>query len=510
MARRHQNRGGVFQAITRFFGAPKKREAAYDGGGSGRRTRNWIPGASGPNALLLGSLQTQRNRARDLARKVPWVASAIETVTADIVGQGIRPLSLSTSEQFKEQIEPLWRDWVDEADADEVGSFYGLQSMAVRTMIEAGECFARRRRRRLSDGLSVPLQIQILEPEFVPLDSALGMAPRPGNTIKQGIEFNKVGKRVAYWMYKSHPHDHIGIGAYNPLQMVRVPAKEVLHVYKPLRPGQIRGVPWLSTVILRVRDLLEFEDAILVKQKTSAMFVAFVTKLEGQKDPLPDDDYEEDGDDDEVGETTLEAGTVQILEPGEDVTFSTPPGVGESYEMFLKTQLRSIGAQLGASFEGFTGDYSDSNFSTARMSRNNLQRRTIPIQDGVNFQLNNPVLRWFVEAGVISGALSAPGYVDKPRDYTRTDWIAPAWPYVNPKEEAEADKIQVQSGFESRKNVVRKRGREVGDIDADQAEDNERADSLGLIHSSDGRHAIKETDGAEVGKEESSEDEKKS
>ena len=479
-------------AARRLFRAPSKREAAFDGGSTGRRTRNWIADSGGINALTLGSLQMQRNRARDLARKVPWAASAIEAVAADIVGQGIRPSSQAKDTKFRSALEALWREWVMESDADQVVSYYGQQMLAVRTVIEAGECFIRFRPRRISDGLTVPLQIQILEPEFVPLDNAFGMWPKPGNIIKQGIEFDKLGKRVAYWIYKNHPFDYSGLGGFNSLEISRVPASEVMHVYKPLRPGQIRGLPWLSSVILRVRDLLEYEDAELVRKKVAAMFVAFVTKNATGENPLPEDEdiYGDDGDD-EVAPTSLESGSVQILDNQEDVKFSNPPDSGNNYEAFLKSQLRAIAVAVGATYEAMTGDYSDSNFSSARMSRNTTQRRTKPFQDTINFQMNRPVMARFIETAILAGELKAPGYLDNPRDYTRTDWVAPGWPYTNSKEEAAADELRIKAGLASRRKVVRERGDEVEDIDAEQAADNARADSLDLKYTSDGRYAIK-------------------
>ena len=498
MARRATNRGlggGIMAAARRVFkGAARKREAAFDGASTGRRTRNWLADGGGVNALTLGSLQMQRNRARDLARKVPWAASAIEAVAADVVGQGIRPNSQSKDVRFRDQLKNLWPDWVMESDADEVLSFYGQQLLVVRTVIEAGECFIRLRPRRLHDGLTVPLQIQVIEPEFVPLDNAFGMWPKPGNVIKQGIEFDRLGKRVAYWIYKNHPHDYSGIGGFNSLEINRVPASEVLHVYKPLRPGQIRGIPWLSSVILRVRDLLEYEDAELIRKKTAAMFVAFVEKSTAGENPLPEDEdeYGPDGDD-EVAPTSLETGTVQILADGETIKFSTPPDSGNNYEAFLKGQLRAIAVAVGATYEAMTGDYSDSNFSAARMARNTTQRRTKPFQDTINFQMNQPIMKRFIEAGILAGELIALEYHEKPRDYTRTDWVAPGWPYTNPKEEAAADELRIKAGTASRRKVARERGEEVETIDAEQAEDNARADKLGLKYSSDGRYAIKAT-----------------
>ncbi|WP_286799371.1 phage portal protein, partial [Pseudomonas sp. UBA4034] len=93
----------------------------------------------------------------------------------------------------------------------------------------------RLRPRSLSEGLAVPLQLQALAPEFVPHDKF--ETAKNGNVIRAGIEFHPAGKRVAYWMYLSHPRDSSSFNAgYN--QLVRVPAAQVLHIFEPMEPGQ--------------------------------------------------------------------------------------------------------------------------------------------------------------------------------------------------------------------------------------------------------------------------------
>jgi len=62
------------------------------------------------------------------------------------------------------------------------------------------------------------------------------------------------------------------------MQTVRVPADEIAHVFLALRPGQVRGVPELSTVLLRLKSLDNFDDAVLFRQEVSNLFAGFITK----------------------------------------------------------------------------------------------------------------------------------------------------------------------------------------------------------------------------------------
>jgi lambda family phage portal protein len=194
------------------------------------------------------------------------------------------------------------------------------KSTILRAVAEAGECFIKFCISKANK--TVPLQLQVLESEH--LDSSKDYPLPNGNVIKSGIEFNsqwshhKSGKRIAYHLFKEHPGDgHCS-------ESIRVPASEILHVYKVLRPGQIRGEPWLARVLLKLYELDQYDDAELVRKKTAAMFAGFVTRADPEDNVLI-----------EQGESGnfagLEPGTMQFLDPGEDVKFTSPSDVGGNF-----------------------------------------------------------------------------------------------------------------------------------------------------------------------------------
>lgn len=85
---------------------------------------------------------------------------------------------------------------VQEADAAGLTDFYGLQALATHAMLEGGEALVRLRYRRTEDGLPVALQIQVLEAEHLP--TTMNRDLPGGNVIRAGIEFDRLGRRVAY------------------------------------------------------------------------------------------------------------------------------------------------------------------------------------------------------------------------------------------------------------------------------------------------------------------------
>ena len=192
----------LFQNIRRkLFGA----SPTYDGIGGGRRSLAWMVGNPGAVGALLHTQSELRAKSRDLVRRNAWANAALESYVANAIGTGIKPQSMVKAAEQREAIQTLWRDWALEADAAGLTDFYGLQALACRAMLEGGEAIVRLRYRRLEDGLPVALQIQVLEAEHLPV--TLNITADNGNVIRAGIEFDRLGRRVAYHLYRSHPED---------------------------------------------------------------------------------------------------------------------------------------------------------------------------------------------------------------------------------------------------------------------------------------------------------------
>lgn len=473
---------GWFGSLRRrLFGATP----TYDGTGSGRRALAWQVGNPGAVAALAYSQNELRAKSRDLVRRNAWAAAGVEAFVSNAIGTGIKPQSMVLDLEQREAIHALWRDWCEDADAAGRTDFYGLQALACRAMVEGGEALVRLRYRRPEDGLAVGLQIQVLEPEHLPL--TLNTDTPSGNVIRAGIEFDRLGRRVAYHLYRSHPGD----GALAPMSgtggmdTVRVPAEEIVHLFRPLRPGQIRGEPWLARALVKLNELDQYDDAELVRKKTAAMFAGFITRVSPEDNLMGEDLADANG----AALAGLEPGTLQILEPGEDVKFSQPADVGASYAEFLRMQFRAVAAAMGITYEMLTGDLTQVNYSSIRAGLLEFRRRCEAIQHGVIVhQLCRPIWQAWMDQAVLEGALALPGYSRQRRAFLAAKWIPQGWQWVDPKKEFDAMLTAIRAGLMSRSEAISAFGYDAEDIDREIAADNRRADALGLVFDSDPRH----------------------
>ena len=429
----------------RGTGGPVTVRARLEGAMSQRRLRGWLPPLENINSLVASGGPRLLARSRELVVTNGYAANACEAFASNLVGDGIKPSSLIEDPALRDRVQRLWLAWTDEADADGLADFYGLQAMVAREMFVAGECFVRLRPRRAEDGLLVPIQLQLLQSEMLPFD-ATQTAPN-GNRIRCGIEFDAIRRRQAYHFRRRHPGDSTDQGMVTS-ETVRVPAEDVLHIYRPIDAGQIRGLPHVAPAMVRLFLLDQYDDAELDRKKTAAMFAGFITKTAPEEQLMG----EIEATDDSGATVSLEPGTLQVLLPGEDVKFSSPADVGGGYEAFQYRTLLSVSASLGLPYHLVTGDVRQANYSSLRAELVEFRRRVEQLQHGViAHQLCRPVWARWLETAVLAGALELPDFARSPARYRPVNWIPPRWDWVDPLKDIQAQVLAMEAGIISRR-----------------------------------------------------------
>src|SRR5690606_4534012 len=154
--------------MTRIRAVPKRIRNSYEGAGTGRRAQGWDAPEGALNAIALPALPALRNRSRAAGKNGPYAFTALDKPISNLVGPGNTARAPIQDATVRAALRQLWEDWTDESDADGLADFYGQQAIIARMVEEAGECFVRLRYRRPEDGYAVPLQLQVLAPEYVP------------------------------------------------------------------------------------------------------------------------------------------------------------------------------------------------------------------------------------------------------------------------------------------------------------------------------------------------------
>lgn len=473
----------MFDSLRSLFARPK-RQASLNAASYGRRMVGVAATSDGMNTVVLNNSKTVRERALHLYLNNPVVNNMVEAAVANAIGTGIVPRSRHSDPDMRRFLNDAWDRWTERSDADGLTDFYGQQLTQCRSIWIAGEAFSRLRPRRREDGLEVPLQVQTIEPAQLPEDKTEPFGGiGPANRVIGGIEFDAIGRRVAYHFYRHHPGDSALTGYNDAYQTVRIPAEYVTHAFSPIQGNQVRGISKFTPVLTKALDLDAFDDATLVAQRMAAKFIGTFERLDqyvpsvGEEQASAGTSTAPDG----VAMVNAQPGTLLQLLGGEKLTWNKPPDPSAIYQEFVRVQYRAIAAGLGVTYEMGTGDLTGVTYLSGRLGRLEFIRRMEPFQFGVMVhQFIRPVLRAWVKQAVLAGVINARDYERNQAEYDAWEFRTPKWAWIDPSKDVAATIDAMNAGLVSRDQSIVDMGEDPEEVDRQRALGAERERSLGL------------------------------
>lgn len=436
----------------------------YEGASRGRNAQSWQSQKGDADSHIRRDGQTLRDRSRDAVRNNPLAAKIITVHANNLVGPGIKPRAKTGKPEVDKKINTLYDKWAKVCHVDGTMTLDGLAYVGARMMAQDGECFIRKRTRRQSDGLPVPLQLQLLDSEFCDWNKCLVYQ---GNQILSGIEYDQIGRRRGYWLFPYNPQS-MRIGQGNAVSNF-VPASDIVHLFEPLT-NQTRGVPWLSPVLADLNELRDYLIAENVRKKAEACYVGVISPAQGDLDPnigLP-----EDGSDgvtpplvDSAGNPVerMEPGMFAVAQPGSSITFNTP-AISAGLEAYIRTWHRVIAAGARLPYELMTGDYSQANFASGQLGLLDYQQFIDALQWHYLIpQVMQRIYEWFLEAAVLAGEIEADLVVN-------VEWQPPEFTKINRLDEARADLLELRMMKRSPQQIIAKTGWDPAEVLAETDE----------------------------------------
>ncbi len=426
-------------------------QRGYEGARPSSRHGGWI-GEEGSNNAVIGSAQSAlRARARDLVRNDPHARRALQLITALLVGTGFVGHSNTGDEALDSHVDALWERWATEADATGMTTLDGLVASLVSAMVVGGDGFLRRRPRRASDGLTIPIQLEVLTADYLAAsDEGRGS---DGLTYRQGVGFDGLGRRAAYLFHRAAPGEPDSVAR----GVTRVSADDVVHLFAADEPGQVRGVSWYAPVIRMLRDKGDYLEAALVKKRTESLFGVAITSPEtGEGMPaLSASTNAQTKQSDEFLVEELEPGLVMRLRPGEGLSAFVPSAVAGDLDSFMLHVLMAAGAGIGfgVTYDQITGDMRQANYSSLKASKNDQRRLVEQLQEFLIVpRIYERIRGWFIEEALMMGLipLREGGYP--------FEWTPPAHEPIDAKAEQEADYFAMQTHRLTLKQYVEKWG----------------------------------------------------
>ena len=418
----------------------------YDAGSHDRSNQNWRVGNSSAEQTDRYSRDNVRARARDLERNSDIMNAVSGAFKRNIVGGGYHIQVRTENQDLNTQIEKAWKRWCKKQNCDITGtqSLNHIIRMAVnRKKIDGGILFVKR---YTNDGF-VPFKLQMIEVDE--LDSGIMNPKHKGNKVVGGIEYNSYNKPIGYYIRQ------YDIDGYGLRDSIWIDAKDVIFYFSKKRPSQLREMSDMAPTITRIRDVNEYIGAVSVKERINACLAVFIKKSIpttgiGRTGAGSSDRISYDG-------KTLTPGMIKEMNAGDEVQVVNPSGQGADATSFTKLQQRLIGAGQGMSYEASSRDMAESTYSSARQGL---------IEDDLTYaedkellvEVLDEIYETFVISAVMCGAISIPKFWDDKEQYLNHEWIQEPKPWIDPYKESNANKIALQTGQKTFKQIAAENG----------------------------------------------------
>ena len=445
---------------------------------------------------LLGPFGADRLRAwgRDLARNNAYAWGVIDTIVSSVVGCGIKAQSTFETvegedvENVNDERDRIWAEWAETCDINGQLTLDEIQALAQREIVEAGEILIRliRLPSETYRGIyrAVPLALEVIEADRLAADKdtyQAGINRGDGHRIIRGVELDDLGKPIAYWIYKDHPNAPYAVSR----TPERIPANEILHLFRQDRIGQTRGVSWFAPALSWIRDLGTYVDNELAASAVASCFTMAIktdTPIGSLADPDGQDAFDSSGNRIDA----LEPGMVMRLAPGESVEGINPGRPNTGAKEWITLILRGIAVGTGLSYETVARDYSQTSYSSSRTSQLEDRRRFRCWQQYLIRHLLQPTWDAFCDQAALSQLESFPSaadLLDSRRTSCPVEWLTPDWDWVDPGTEQQTAESALNSFTDTYASVLGSRGKSFRTVFYQRAKEDKLRKKLGLLTS---------------------------
>lgn len=447
--------------------------------------------------------RTLRQRARMLYMAAPVATSAIRTNRTNVIGIGLQlksridrealGMTQEAADAWQAQAErefALWAGNKRACDATGVNNFAAMQQLALSSWLVSGDVFAVIKQYEPTPLMPYSLRIHLIEADRVatptssgtitPMLLTTGKAAN-GNTIFDGVEVDGNGQIAAYHIRSTYPFE-IGTAS---TQWTRVQAygertglPNILHIMESERPDQYRGVSYLAQVIEPLLQLRRYTESELTAAVVESFFTAFIkTNADTGDNPFNEvgsslPEVSRDPNEYEMG-----PGQINIMEPGEDVTFADPKRPANGFSTFLRAICEQVGAALEIPadllLKAFNSSYSASRAALMEAWKAFKMRREWFVAD-----FCAPIYEIWLSEAVARGRISAPGFFSDPAvraAYLGAEWIGPSQGQLDPTKEITAEILAIGEAITTREQATIRLNGGQWDANVDQiARENEK------------------------------------
>ncbi len=436
---------------------------AYKAAG-GSRLLSGMNGSVDINSDIKHGLDRVRMRAREAFQNDALLARYENAIIENVIGhKGIETMVAgmfpdgTLDANGNAIIQSRFDAWMETAMANNE-SWLNCQNCTMQTVPRDGEVLLRFIRERTG------LKLQLLPADH--LDINHNDILSNGNRVVSGVEVNDFGAHIAYHIWQQNPNDRLMKSPkYN--KRLRIPVADMMLINLPTHPNQIRGMPWVTTVLADIYHLAEYIKTELINARVAASKGIFLTKPIGEStndDPLAKKQAKEDG----YYKSEVEPGSIESLPDGWTYNAFNPSNPGERFDPFVTRIMKRIASGLSVSYATISGDVSDANYSSMRAGAL-IERATYKrIQQWMIDKVCKRVYLEWLRVELLTGNSNIP--MSKYFKFSRVKFVPRNFPFVDPAKDLQAIEQELTLGLTTEIQLCAERGLNYEDILKERAE----------------------------------------
>lgn len=410
------------------------------------------------------SAEETLRQARNYSVSDPVIASLLRTMRNNVIGptgftfqSKVSGLSEEKNSEINTKIEYAWYDFTQVQNVD-ISARFNLTDMlhkALDKYLIDGEIAI-----RIYYTGKYGIQLQLLDFE------AIDYKYNAGNVFN-GVEIDGYTKPIAYHILDANGDRY------------RIPAEQIIHVCNYYDVAKYRGMSFLTPALETLRDINTYNKAEITAAINEATRVltyesseSYGTAYEGASDLTSFNPNAQPEPQDTIS-PTLEALASSSIRVGSTSIEALPNGVklnqlssnhpSSASPEFQKTFYKRLAAGLGISYLTLMLDLDDSTYSgsraTALLERPTYKRfRTILIE-----KILNRVYKLWLTEYLSKNKATMPKIDGKYDAYFEFEFMGLGFDYINPKDEADAQVVALNSGLITLTEILAERGKDLED-----------------------------------------------
>ena len=405
-----------------------------------------FPGGFGPTSIYVADYWTLRERSGQLFRDNLYARGMLRRLITNEINTGLTLDSTPASELIPDMTEEqatLWAEdieqrWLLCAHDERICDYLQEQNegelqktIRRESLIDGDVLVVQRFNRRL--GI---VQNHVIRGEYV-RTPATDRNPDNGNRIKYGVELDKDGRHVAYWIMQDDDDEYQRLPAVAPNGL-----RSAWLVYgTDKRYGDVRGEPLLSIILQSLKEIDRYRDSAQRKAVINSMIAMYVTKETDKMGTRPLTGASLRRDNVLVDDTTnpdrslnfaahIPGVILDELQQGEDIKGFRPDGVDLNFSAFEAAIVQAIAWANEMPPEILTLQFSN-NYSASQAAINEFKMYLNLIRSFFAGQYCTRRYHWWLYVELLNRRVRAPGLLEAwndPRQYVVVNaWRASDW-----------------------------------------------------------------------------------